>query len=1045
MFATGMAVCVLLTTQTAQADVPKNLSPTQREKLLSIARQFVDKVGGTFDQIGDQGAATSANGNEEAIRSFPEGEILLLDINLGRLNLNQTVSAMRRGSDLYISLTEFVLAADFPITVTPADGKASGWFIREKQIFNLDTKAKIVTANGKSFSLSDRDIEIDDTDIWVRGGALAQWFGFDLDLNVRMQAMNVKSKQKWAAQERVDRAKKLGIKSVRTPPPRLPRLPDDYKMASVPNASVSLRQTYTNDATGGKSPLQTRMSVQAAGDLLKHSARATVSASREKKIEGAFLTLRKDSEEPNLLGPMKARHYEFGDVRSVPVPYAGPAPTEWGMRASNRDPFNTSQTTTKIEGDAPVGWDVELYRNDQFVAIVRTDENGRYEFDDVFLFAGDNRFRIVKYGTQGEIQEEEQTFAVAPGSDTSGKALYDVSLSAQNTQTWRKIQSRDVDAKTPHLAATFEKQISRSVSAHGGIQARQEQENQKYYADVGVLTTFRGAIVNADAIIDADGFFKAVTAARRQFGKQNAAVVLSYDGENFNPGSGGRPSPAGVTLNAFSNGPVPGFKIEDFGYSMNSNYTIRDNNTAQYGSSLDLTKRLKKTTVSNRLSRSVQEFANGTTAEQVEGELSARGRVAKTLLRGSVGYGIVPQADITEYVVHASRGLKKNLSADASVHYKPLDSYTIGEVAFDWTGKHVNVSPGLSLDSNSAINAGVDVRFGLSQNPMTGNVIMDNRGLVGQGGVTARVFLDKDGDKIYTKGDELLSGVVVEAVQSRREAETDKEGNAYIYNLPANRVTDVQVQEGSTFDQAWIPVFEGVSIRPRPGHASHIDFPIQISGEIDGTIYSATPDGKGKPVRGMHLSLYRLNGKLEQTTMGGPDGFYLFTRVPPGKYFLMVDSEDAKKQKLSAPVPPMVEIGLDGTVLSGQNVILESGERSISVSIGEAPPDYKAQYPDAAVTLPKDGQLVLNLGEYKSGLLLSLVWYRLKSRYAALVGDADLIVPMTATARYNGDTPQMLRIGLPQQVGIEEAHRRCEVLVTRGFSCGVEIVPAAAG
>jgi hypothetical protein len=65
-----------------------------------------------------------------------------------------------------------------------------------------------------------------------------------------------------------------------------------------------------------------------------------------------------------------------------------------------------------FEGDLKNGWEVELFHNDILIAKEEDSNTGRYHFKNIDLFYGMNRFKLVFYGPQGEIEYQYKTFKI---------------------------------------------------------------------------------------------------------------------------------------------------------------------------------------------------------------------------------------------------------------------------------------------------------------------------------------------------------------------------------------------------------------------------------------------------------------------------------------------------------------------------------------------------------------------------------------------------------------------------------------------------------
>src|SRR5690606_34659098 len=153
---------------------------------------------------------------------------------------------------------------------------------------------------------------------------------------------------------------------------------------------------------------------------------------------------------------------------------------------------------------------------------------------------------------------------------------------------------------------------------------------------------------------------------------------------------------------------------------------------------------------------------------------------------------------------------------------------------------------------------------------------MLERPLTNNGGVSAFVFLDKDGDNVFSDGDEPIPGVVIQAPQNGGRITTDSTGYAFMSRMTGMRLTDVMLDPSSLPDPLWAPGFAGMSVLPREGHGAKIDFPVHQAGEIDGTVYARAGNGDLRPLRGIRLDLYSGNGDVVASATSEPDGFYLF-------------------------------------------------------------------------------------------------------------------------------------------------------------------------
>jgi len=1025
-----------------------------RDALLGLARQFVSKVENAkaVTETSPDESRGSRQGNrlseeekiQRAFDSLEDGEVLLLSLTLAadrqrdRIYIRDPIIAFKEGQDVMISLSEFAAIASFAIRIDAQSGRAAGWFIRESQIFNLDLNTGQVQVLDQVMSIPEGAVRVENDDILVKGEVLSEWFGFEMKVNPQRQVAEVVSEQKWPVEERIDRMNRAKRLAGRTPPPSQPRLDDPIAMVRVPNIDIHTRERISKPGQGDRSITKSStFNVQTAGDLLGHTAEGYFSGNDQDRITNGRLTMTQISEEPDLLGPMKARTYSFIDVPSTPVPYAGATEFETGFRVSNKDPYTTFDATTTIYGDALPGWDVELYRGEQLVDSLQAGPDGRFEFTDVVLFAETNEFRIVQYGEQGEIREEQRTISVRPRSFNNENGAYDVSLSLQNTQLYQKEDSTDTDRYQPHLAATYDYQLSQNLALRSGLQARQEEGKDRIYLQAGAVETFGRTVINQDVVANNEGAWTAALTGRHNIGKHNLFGSAQYESRDFAPGID-EPEPSELKMGATARGPLPDFIGTRNRYGLAARYTEEGDGSADRRFSASYGGKLKNIGFNNQISDRVVTNSDGSNREFIGDSFSLNGSAFGLSWRGTADYNIYPESRMESYLLNLRKRFSSTLNSELELEHLPPIDYTRAMLASSWRTKHALLTPILTYDSDNNISAILRTSMGISHNPYANEIHVVSENLSDRGGLSARVFLDKDGDGIYNNVDQLVEGAVIRALHARRQAETDENGEAYIYNMPIGKLTDVMVVEGSMFEPSWIPATPGVSVRPRAGHISRVEFPLVNSGEVDGTLYIASTQGnKPRLLRDAVIRLTDGSGRVVQETRTANDGFYLFTKIPPGRYYIIPDSDDLKAARASAIPPQPIDIGYDGTIIYGNDITYPAGA-GVGFDMVSADTFGKI-YPDLAV--PAGSNVILNMGSYHSPLTMALMWYKFKMRYGRI---AEGLSPLMRLGDHHADAGSGLyTLRLKMTSGnIDEAFQRCRALAARGIFCTIEYLPS---
>jgi hypothetical protein len=474
-------------------------------------------------------------------------------------------------------------------------------------------------------------------------------------------------------------------------------------------------------------------------------------------------------------------------------------------------------------------------------------------------------------------------------------------------------------------------------------------------------------------------------------------------------------------------------------YGFDNTYSETDGGGSSVQNSFGLgTNILQRVSLSQNFQRLWTKNEDGDTNERFDGSTNIGGSFLGSRWRGGVSYDIYPEYDIRRYSLNMTRRLKRNLSSNVGVDHTPRTNLTAGRASLSYSGTKLTVTPSVNYDSNQNLGAAVNVSTALGYDPHSQSVTMSGRSLSGSGSISARVFLDNDGDMVFSEDDEWLEYVTIEAIQGGRRAVTDENGQALLTNLPAGRITDVDVQVNSLPDVFWIPARQGVSVIPRPGYVIPLDFPIHMSGEIDGTVYRQEPEGNRVPLRGANIALYNaFDGSEVMSVQTANDGFYVLEKIPPGSYYLQIPPSDAQRFSVSVPPPQKIEIGFDSTIIYANDIILNRGAPTGFAILSDAA-QIKEKADIGNITLGSNAVL-FNLGEYNSNLLMAVNWVKAKQASPIMRQHGRLLLNPSDSAAISSDDKHILRAVVMLE-SLDSAQDICTQVARAALPCTVEIL-----
>ena len=858
-----------------------------------------------------------------------EQQELILKMHFKRYLMSDGfIGYMHRGG-LLLPLNEMARILEFPITVDPDAGLAEGWFLAENRRFSLDVEQGKVVVEGKTDHFNKDLVSVKLDDIYVDTTLLSRWFPVDFEFELSSLVVTLTSRETLPFEERLKREQireRLGLTGLEKP--KYPRLDIPYKFWDWPALDLSYTSTYqsVDRSTSGA------YSAVMSGDFLWMNSSVFVSGDHDDPLTGARFLLGRVDPDGGLLGPLHVTEYSLGDVFTPQIPLVTGSSGGAGIQISSAPLFQQSEfDRTNLRGELPLGWEVELYRNEVLLDSQASRADGRYEFLDVPLLFGNNVLRLIFYGPQGQKREKIQTFAVGSGQIRPGEHFFRVSANLKEADLF-DIAEDEVEESYNDLArytVQYHRGLSRRFSlatAFASLPLENSpgslETNRVYFGSLGLRGAIWGTFSRLDAVRDSEDGTAFEFATQTNVWGINFLAEYSQFFDYVSERVVEETDPLEIRSNVRLDSTIPSWWfLPRIPLSFTGRMERRESGRTDY----DLSNRISMFTggisFSNTLRWDLTRDGNVEPTTQVEGSFLLSARLLSLSLRGGLEYDIHPVTELASASVTGDYNITPDFSARLTIDQQ-LSGSDLTTVTAGLNRRYRAFALGLtgSYNSNDAFTAGATLTFSFGHDPRRRVWMMLSDRLATTGSASARVYLDKNQNNKFDEADEPLEGVQFQP--SGRDIKTDKEGLAYLPGLSINRPTGVNVQKKTLEDPFWLLSHEGYEIVPRPGRSALLNFPVISTGEVDGTVYLLKGDTE-RAVSNVQMQLIDDKGEVVKKEKTAYDGFYLFTLVPPGTYILRIAPEQVQRLKLKTPREQKVVISGEGNVESGLNIVLE--------------------------------------------------------------------------------------------------------------------------
>ncbi len=809
-----------------------------------------------------------------------EDDSWLFDVRSGQYRLGDGVRGYQTPQGICVDLGDVVLALDLAVRVDKKLRRATGWVFDERRSLTIDRDAGEVRAGSERFRLNAATIRDTPAGWCVDLDSLNSWLGVPLAADLSNAVLRIDTKDKLPFQLAAERRARAA--SIRPQDgfdlASLPQAARPYQAWATPSVDVVASAGGVSDKRGG-SYVQGRYEIFAAGEVVGQSFDARLSSDNKGMADSLRMRLYRTDPQGRLLGPLKATHYGVGDVGLLSTGIVAASAPGRGAVVTNRpierpDAFDK----TTFRGDLPGGWDAELYRNGQLLALTSPNGDGRYEFIDVPLQYGANRFEIILYGPQGQIRREIRQVQVGMDSIPPQQTWYWAGFAQENADLvefgsqrrgafrrgWRGTMGieRGLDTRTS-AAAYFHSLLIENVRYnYGEVALRRSigptllEVGGSYAGNGGVaaraswLAAFGETYVRADAMRGWGGFV-----SDRLIHNINGITSVSVD----------QSVKLGRTV-------------------LPLHFDVRQVERWSGVDSLEASARasasLRALTFTGQLDWSRTKVPVGPDPpDNLTASLLANARIGRVRVRGEARFALSgANADsrltlIGEWAGKGDAEWRTELGYDRGLdraraglgytrRFNKLQLTGFGEVASDGS---VAASLALAFSFGPKTNGGWRVSA---------------EKLASRGQVVAEVWMDENGDGVRQPGEAALPDVPLTAGNAFVDAATDKAGRGAIDGLEPFRPVMIGIDAGSLPDPYVQPALPGVVVTPRPGVATRVLLPMAAAGEIEGVLRR---DG-GNPIEGLGVELVDAEGRVRATTITEFDGYFLFEGVAYGRY-----------------------------------------------------------------------------------------------------------------------------------------------------------------
>ncbi len=946
-----------------------------RVTAMSIAETALPSVGAEASSI-DQNVAseaatelellTPAAGNVvDGVVVLPEtGEVhqAVLEVSRKGDMIAPAVVVLEKDFEYFVPVKSLAEILKFPSTLDASGPKIEGEFFNPENRYAIDVAAKTYTVLGETFPLPENAVlqteGEESNDIYLTVDALNKIWPLELEVDILEQSLSINAKRKIPIeleQERKKRQEKLERKKEEKK--QQDKIEENYVYTPNGYRLLGPQTLYLSQGVGwnkNQRELTNNIFVGGEGDILGASANYSLNLAKTKdaiiELQDFNFRLRRQDYKSGKLLPFNLNLIDVGDI-SVRTPslVAGSLQGSGIFVSTDRNNRDIDFDEVTIEGRATPGWDVEVYSRGALIDYGTVDELGLYRFENVPISFGNNPIRVVLYGPQGEVEERIENYSIARSFLKPGETTYQAGVVKRGD---RVINVDDENDNDGDLASSFRvnRGINRYLSAYATFTDLPVRDESKRFVSLGANFNALGGYGQIEAYKQLDkGQALDLRFARSFFGfdtSVRSAVFNNFESQKSGIGNSSKETESSVSVARSFALPYATLNLslsaDRTTYADEKSYTNINANQSLSSSIGNFSHTLNSTYLGGDLNKTDGQIAFNRTLSDNFG-MNAR-----------LGYEAYPEKEFETL----------NLSLNYSDHDRLTGSLGYGQSLINTNSRSVTLGAAYDFDAfRGNVNLDWDSTEGLGFTLGTSTTLgpqgQDNiyefrRQVIGQPTkLTVRLFEDLNNDGLFDPQDTPIQGARVILNDGKKSGFSDEDGFLNIEPAGNEGLTTIVLDRLSLTQNPFLisAKKDGHITLLRAGTKPHIDFPLMMSGTIDGTVRNQN----GESMAGITVQLVNAQGELvgESTTLA--DGFYSFELVRPGRYIVQVHPSHrvfVPPKTVRVASDDLFIYGADLQVLSNQG-LEQAKEAAVADDVGGGRVAHTYHHPAAPVGTEK--------------------------------------------------------------------------------------------